>query len=55
MKVDYIKLGDLRCNCYLLEKNGKYLLIDPGEELDKVLKFIKGKGNNWYFGYSLSF
>lgn len=43
MNVDCIKVGRLRCNCYLLEKDGKYLLIDPGEELDKILKFIDGK------------
>ena len=43
MKVDFIVVGDLGENCYLLEKNGCYLLVDPGEDLDRILKFISHK------------
>ena len=43
MKVDCIKLGYLEENCYLLEKDGEYLLVDPGEDINKILSFIKGK------------
>ncbi len=43
MKVNSIKTGYLECNCYLLEKNNKYLLIDPGDDLEKIERFIKGK------------
>lgn len=43
MNIYYIKVGFLKCNCYLLEKNNQYLLIDPGDDYDKIKKFIKGK------------
>ena len=43
MKVDCIKLGYLGENCYLLKKNDEYLLVDPGEGINKILDFIKGK------------
>lgn len=38
-----IKVGLLKCNCYLLEKEGECLLIDPGDDYDKIKKFIKDK------------
>lgn len=43
MKVTAIPVGDLRCNCYLIEKDGVALLIDPGAELEKILAIIKDK------------
>lgn len=43
MKVSYIKVGNLKCNCYLLEKDNKCLLIDPGDDLDSIKEFISGK------------
>ena len=43
MRIDVIKVGGLECNCYLLEKDNQYLLVDPGEELNKILHFIHGK------------
>ena len=43
MNVDSIELGYLRENCYLLEKDGEYLLVDPGEDISKILDFIRGK------------
>ena len=43
MKVEYIKTGFLGENCYLISKNNCYLLVDPGEDLDEILKFIDGK------------
>ncbi|MBR3162260.1 MAG: MBL fold metallo-hydrolase [Bacilli bacterium] len=43
MKVKSIKVGFLECNCYLLEKDNKYLLIDPGDDLEKIEEFIKDK------------
>lgn len=43
VRVTSICLGYLRENCYLLEKNQQYLLVDPGEEIDKILRFINGK------------
>ena len=43
MKIDYIKVGYLRCNCYLLESDGECLLIDPGDDIDAIMDFISGK------------
>ena len=43
MNVDSIELGYLRENCYLLEKDSEYLLVDPGEDINKILEFIKNK------------
>lgn len=43
MNISMIKVGLLKCNCYLLEKNNQYLLIDPGDDYDKIKEFIKDK------------
>ena len=43
MDVDCIKVGNLRCNCYLISNETECLLIDPGDDLDKIEKFIDGK------------
>lgn len=43
LKVTKIEVGELQCNCYLIEKNNTYLLVDPGDEYQKILKFIQGK------------
>lgn len=41
MKVKAIPVGYLRCNCYLVEKNDKLLVIDPGDELNKIVENIE--------------
>lgn len=43
MKIDRIKVGYLRTNCYLIEQNNETLIIDPGDEYDKIKEFIKDK------------
>lgn len=43
MKISMIKVGLLKCNCYLLEKNNQCLLIDSGDDYEKIKEFIKGK------------
>ena len=43
MKIEKIKVGELQCNCYLLEKENNYLLIDPGAEYEKICSFINNK------------
>lgn len=43
MKVDSICIGDLEENCYLIQNKDEYLLVDPGENLEAILKFIRGK------------
>lgn len=43
MKIECILVGELECNCYLLEKEGDYLLIDPGDDYQKIINFIREK------------
>ena len=43
MKIEIIKVGKLECNCYLLDLGGKILIIDPGDEGDKIIKAIGNK------------
>lgn len=43
MKINCIKVGELQCNCYLLEKDKECLLIDPGDEYSKIKNLIEGK------------
>jgi len=43
MNISTIKVGLLKCNCYLLEKNNQCLLIDPGDDYNKIKEFIKDK------------
>lgn len=40
MKIEIIKVGYLECNCYLLDKAGFVLVIDPGDEGDKIIHKI---------------
>ncbi len=43
MQIKKIEVGELACNCYLIEKDNCCLLIDPGDELGKIQNWIKGK------------
>ncbi len=43
MKIDKLEVGYLQENCYVLEKNNKVLVIDPGDEFNKINNFIKNK------------
>lgn len=43
MHLDTIEVGYLKCNCYILNKDNNILIIDPGDELEKILPFIKDK------------
>ena len=40
MKIDKISVGYLECNCYLLDIDNHVLVIDPGDETDKIIKSI---------------
>lgn len=42
MNIKRIVVGELEENCYILEKDGKYLVIDPGDEFKKIDTEIKG-------------
>jgi len=43
MKIKRIVVGYLQENCYILEKNGKIIIIDPGAESKKILANIDGE------------
>lgn len=43
MKIKKLVVGSLEENCYILEKNGKYLVIDPGDNIDRILNNIKNE------------
>lgn len=40
MKVETVVVGALEENCYLLKKEGKVLVIDPGDEYEKIKEKI---------------
>ena len=40
MKVETVIVGSLEENCYILKKDNKVLVIDPGDEIDKIKKII---------------
>ena len=43
MKIEKIMVGYLRCNCYILEIDNHVLVIDPGDEGDKIIKSIANR------------
>lgn len=43
MIIKMIVVGDLQTNCYLLEKKGEVLIIDPGDEATKIINAIGNK------------
>lgn len=43
MNVIRIVVGDYRCNCYILEKDNNIIVIDPGDEFDKINNYIGKK------------
>ena len=43
MIIHTIPVGYLKANCYILEKNNKVIIIDPGSEYDKISPVIKNK------------
>ena len=47
MSIDRVIVGELECNCYILKNDNNVLLIDPGDEVDKIISKI---GNNKLVG-----
>lgn len=43
MKIEIIKVGYLKCNCYLVYNNRDVLVIDPGDDGDKIIEKIGNK------------
>ena len=43
MKINRVVVGSLETNCYVLELNNKCLVIDPGDEYEKIKEVIGDK------------
>lgn len=41
MDLKIIKVGYLQTNCYIISKDNKCLVIDPGDEGNKIIKYLK--------------
>ncbi|MBE7032669.1 MAG: MBL fold metallo-hydrolase [Ruminococcaceae bacterium] len=44
MNIECLVLGQLGVNCYLLTENNKAIVIDPGDEVEKILSALEDKG-----------
>ncbi len=44
MNMKIVTNGSLFENCYILEKDNKYLIIDPGSEFDRIDSYINEDG-----------
>lgn len=40
MKIDKVEVGYLETNCYIVSIDDKCLIIDPGDEIDKIINEI---------------
>ena len=40
-KIHRIVVGDLRTNCYILQSNNAAIIIDPGAEPERIVRFIR--------------
>ena len=43
MQIDKIVVGDYQTNCYILSNNNNCIIIDPGDEFEKIKAFLKNK------------
>lgn len=43
MKINRVIVGDLNTNCYILEKDKEVIVIDPGDEYNKIKQAIGSK------------
>lgn len=43
MNVEILKVGTLKCNCYILTKGNEALVIDPGDEVEKIKSHLNNK------------
>lgn len=43
MNIETVIVGFLNTNCYILSKNNHVLVIDPGDEYDKISNVINGR------------
>src|SRR3989442_6495957 len=40
-EIHTLVVGQLRTNCYILKSGGEAMIVDPGDEPERVLRFIK--------------
>mgnify|MGYP002857330479 CR=1 FL=1 len=43
MNVEKIVVGDLDTNCYIINIDDEYVIVDPGAEFQKIKDYLKGK------------
>ena len=43
MNIKRINVGYLKTNCYILNKDEQVIIIDPGDDYEKIAEEIKGK------------
>ncbi len=43
MEIKTVVTGDLLENCYILEEDGKCLIVDPGSDFEKIKAAVKGE------------
>lgn len=43
MEINSVVVGPLDTNCYILNNNGKVIIIDPGDEKDKIINEVNGE------------
>ena len=43
MKIDKVVVGELETNCYILSKDNVCIIIDPGDEINKIKEKISNK------------
>lgn len=43
MNVDFVKVSCYETNCYILTKDNFVLVIDPGDDFDRIKPFLNGK------------
>ena len=43
MKIKVLRVGFLETNCYILSKDGKCIVIDPGDEYERIINAIDGE------------
>ena len=43
MIIDRVIVGPLAENCYIVTKKAKTIIIDPGDEADKIIEATKDK------------
>ena len=41
MEISKVEVGYLEENCYLIKKDNNGIIVDPGDEIDKILEMIK--------------